>query len=342
MNDDTSAASIAHELLHRSLERGRLGHAYLFVGDSPEILEDAAVQLSRTLLCQQPHARSESGIGTQPCGTCSACRRVTSLAHPDVTWIRPGKKSRVISVLQIRDLIHIAQVRPTEARYKIGIVTGAERMRIEAANAFLKTLEEPPPDSIFILLTTDADRLLETILSRCLRLNFASGIIRVDEAVAAWLEEAARGLAEATPTLLQRYLLLQSLLSALALARGQIEETLTAVSPLQRFPDADPEQRERWEDELDAAVEAEYRRRRGDFLAGFHAWLRDLWMHGLGVGTQVFLPRLAEPSARIGARIPPTEARLNLEHWERTQRLLLGTNAQEALVLEVGLLRLSL
>ena len=339
---DASAASTAHELLRRSLERGRLGHAYLFVGDSAEVLEDAARQLAQTLFCQQPLARSESGIGTQACGQCSACRRIAHQSHPDVTWIRPGKKSRVISVAQIRDLIHMAQVRPTEAAYKIGIVTGSERMRIEAANAFLKTLEEPPPDSIFVLLTTDAERLLETILSRCLRLNFASGLIRVDDAVSAWLTEAAAALAEGTPTLLQRYLLLQSLLTALASARERIEENLTAISPLQRFPDAESEQRERWEDELDAAVEAEYRRRRGEFLAGFHAWLRDLWMLTLATDGSTFLPQLAEPSTRISSRLASPDARRNLEHWEQTQRLLLGTNAQEALVLEVGLLRLSL
>lgn len=339
---ESAATTNSQELLRRSLSRGRLGHAYLFVGDSPDILEDAALELARTLICPQPLAKNDLGIGIQPCGICSSCRRVNHQSHPDVTWVRPGKKSRVISVAQIRDLIHMAQVRPTEAPYKIGIVAAAERMRVESANAFLKTLEEPPRDSIFVLLTTDSDRLLETILSRCLRLNFASGTVRVDEAVRAWLSEAAQGLAASAPTLMQRYQLLQTLLSALALARERIEESLVAISPLQRFPDADSEQRERWEDELDAAIEAEYRRRRGEFLAGFHAWLRDVWMRRLGSGSTSFLPQLDSLSDQIAQRISAADARLNLENWERTQRLLSGTNAQEALVLEVGLLRLSL
>jgi hypothetical protein len=160
--------------------------------------------------------------------------------------------------------------------------------------------------------------------------------------VAAWLESAAGSLADASPTLLQRYHLLQSLLNALGATRAQIEEMLSSISPLQRFPDADAEQRERWEDELEAAVEAEYRRRRGEFLAGVHAWLRDLWMLRIGSGTEAALPRLTELSARISERLSVDAARANLERWERTQRLLSGTNAQEALVLEVGLLRLSL
>ncbi|HRI13625.1 MAG TPA: hypothetical protein PLX89_11545 [Verrucomicrobiota bacterium] len=342
MSDASPATDNAHELLRRSLERGRLGHAYLFVGDAPEVLQDAATLLAQTLLCSQPKAKSATGIGLLPCGQCSACRRLAHLGHPDVTWIRPGKKSRIISVAQIRSLIHMAEMRPTEARYKVGIVTGTDRMRVEAANAFLKTLEEPPPDSIFILLTTDVDRLLETILSRCLRLNFASGIIRVDDTVSAWLTEVAQCLTSEDPSLLQRYRMLQSLLTALGSARTEIEASLGAASPLEKFPDASAEQRERWEDELEAAVEAEYRRRRGEFLAGFHAWLRDLWIHSLGGAGDVFLPQLAESSQRLGSRIASADAQANLEHWERTQRLLLSTNAQEALVLEVGLLRLRL
>ncbi len=336
------SSSTAFELLRRSLDRGRLGHAYLFVGDTSGILEEAALAFARTLLCTDPVSSPAAGPGWEACGRCSTCHRVTTYNHPDVTWIRPGKKSRIISVDQIRDLIHVAQVRPSVARYKIGILSGAERLRIEAANAFLKTLEEPPPDSIFILLTTDADRLLETILSRCLRLSFASGMIHLDEAVATWLEEMARGLTEASPTLLQRYLLLQSLLTALGTARERIEESLTAVSPLRRFPDAESDQKDRWEDELDAAIEAEYRRRRGEFLAGFHAWLRDLWIQTLGNGGEVLLPRLGQASELIGRRLSSPSARANLDHWERTQRLLFSTNAQEALVLEVGLLKLSL
>lgn len=334
--------STAFELLRRSLDRGRLGHAYLFVGDTRGTLEDAALTLARTLLCTHPLSRNAAGLGLEACGQCSTCHRVTTYNHPDVTWVRPGKKTRIISVDQIRDLIHVAQVRPSIGRYKIGILSDAERLRIEAANAFLKTLEEPPPDSIFILLTTDADRLLETILSRCLRLSFASGRVHLDETVAIWLEEMVRGLTEASPTLLQRYLLLQSLLTALGAARERIEESLNATSPLRRFPDVDSDQKDRWEDELKAAIEAEYRRRRGELLAGFHVWLRDLWIQTLDHGGEVLLPRLSQASERIGRRLSRSSARANLDHWERTQRLLSSTNAQEALVLEIGLLKLSL
>ncbi|MEN9734822.1 MAG: hypothetical protein RLZ45_2817 [Verrucomicrobiota bacterium] len=341
MAEPTPAAD-ASELLRRSLERGRLGHAYLFVGDAGDVLESSARHFAQTLVCRNPPTVGAAGIGTSPCGQCDPCRRVLRYGHPDVTWVRPGKKSRVVSVAQVRDLIHTAQVRPTDARYKIGILTDADRLRVEAANAFLKTLEEPPPDSVFILLTTDVERLLETILSRCLRLNFASGTVRIDDPIREWLAGATAGLASGSPTLFQRYLLLESLLGLLGSVRERVEESLRAVSPLQRFPDADAEQRDRWEDELDAAVEAEYRRMRGDFLAGFHAWLRDLWTRSLTPGAPLFLPELESTTQQVASRLSPDASRKNLDFWEQTQRLLLGTNAQEALVLEVGLLRLSL
>ena len=335
-------AEHAAELLFRSLERGRLGHAYLFVGDDAGVLEDAAIRLAQVLNCTNPQSRSAGGSGAEPCGNCSACRRTAGFSHPDVTWVRPGKKSRIISIEQIRDLNQTVALRPTESRHKIGIITTTERLRIEAANAFLKTLEEPPRDSIFILLTTDADQVLETILSRCLRLSFASGGVRIEPAVAAWLGDFASGVASATASLLDRYRLIESLINVLAATRGQIDDALTAASPLKRHADADASQRDRWEDELSAAIEAEYRRRRAAFLAGIHAWLRDVWLQSMGSAVTLFLPQLNEAAAAVGRRVSMADARANLEAWERTQRLLLSTNAQEALVLEVGLLRLKL
>jgi DNA polymerase III subunit delta' len=345
MSAASGPAAHAAELLSRSLARGRLGHAYLFTGDDAGELEDAARRLAQTLNCTGPGSRSAGGNGAEPCGACSACRRTAGFTHPDVTWVRPGKKSRIISIDQIRNLNQTVALRPTESRHKIGIITTTERLRIEAANAFLKTLEEPPRDSIFILLTTDADRVLETILSRCLRLSFASGGVRIEPEVAGWLGDFSAGVAAASASLLDRYRLVESLLKALGAMREQIEDALTAVSPLKKYADADADQRDRWEDELSAAIEAEYRRRRATFLAGIHAWLRDVWLHTVGSSPtpeSLFLPQLAPAAAVVGRRVSAGDARANLDAWERTQRLLLGTNAQEALALEVGLLRLKL
>jgi len=329
-------AARAADLLARSVERGRLGHAYLFVGDDAGALEEAALHLAQTLTC------SAAENAAHPCGSCSACRRTATFGHPDVLWVRPGKKSRIISIEQIRDLTQRVSLRPTEARHKVAILTAAERLRVEAANAFLKTLEEPPRDSVFILLTLDVDRVLETILSRCLRLNFSSGLVRIEPEVAAWMSEFSGAVTAASASLMDRYRLIESLLKALEHSREEAGESLTAASPVKQYGDADAAQRDRWEEELEAAIEAEYRRRRSHFLAGIHAWLRDIWVASIAGSAEGFLPQLAEASRRVAQRIGPVNARNNLDAWERTQRLLEGTNAQEALVLEVGILRLCL
>jgi DNA polymerase-3 subunit delta' len=332
----------AAELLRRSLARGRLGHAYLFLGDDLAVLGGAATRLAQTLNCVAPTAHGENGVPLDPCGQCQNCSRITRRNHPDVVWVRPEMKSRVIGADQTREVIRILGLRAAEAPYKVSIFAGADRMNASAANAFLKTLEEPPAGCVIILLCTEPDRLLETIISRCLRLRFASGIVRMDEEVASWVGRFAELARLQSPPLFGRYQLLGSLLTVLNATRERIGETLSAQSPLRKYPDAEAAQQERWEEELKAAVEAEYRCRRGEFAAGLQAWLRDVWLGALGSpGELSFLPELAEATGAVASRLQPDKARRNLDSWEKTQRLLY-TNAQEALVLEVGLIRLIL
>lgn len=341
MSSNTNQQTAA-ELLRRSLSRGRLGHAYLFVGDDLVVLEDAATRFAQTLNCLAPRERGENGVPLEPCGSCNNCGRTTRHSHPDVIWVRPEMKSRVIGADQTREVIRILGLRASEAPHKVAIFAGADRMNVNAANAFLKTLEEPPAGSVIILLCTEPDRLLETIISRCLRLSFASGVVRIDEEVAGWVGQFAELARPQSPPLFGRYQLLGTLLTALGATRDRIEETLTAQSPLRKYPDAEAQQQERWEDELKAAIEAEFRRRRAEFAAGLQAWLRDVWLATLGPAEGLaFLPALMPATAAVAARLKVSEARENLEFWDRTQRLL-HTNAQEALVLEVGLLRLKL
>lgn len=342
MSESSTRAETAAALLERSLSRGRLAHAYLFLGDDIDVLEDAAGRLAQTLNCAQPLRRGETGIPLEPCGTCNPCQRITHRNHPDVSWVRPEMKSRVISVDQVRSVIDRVNLRSSESAYKVAVFSSADRMNTFAANAFLKTLEEPPAGSVLILLSTEADRIPDTLLSRCQRLSFASGTVKVDETVATWVGQFASLAEPASPPLSGRYQLLGSLLTSLGSMKESIEEQLTAVSPLTRHADAEANQRERWEEELTAAIEAEYRRRRSQYAAGLAAWLRDVWMQTLGGPVDLaFLPQLAPATSRVASRLTPAEARANLDSWETTQRLL-HTNAQEALVFEVGLLNLKL
>src|SRR5262245_4817555 len=102
---DLPAQNDSVELLQRSLQRGRLGHAYLFSGLDLAELESLARALAKTLACENPASRSESGLPTDSCDRCLSCRKVDDEIHPDVLWVRPESKLRVVTIDQIRDLM---------------------------------------------------------------------------------------------------------------------------------------------------------------------------------------------------------------------------------------------
>ena len=338
------------ELLQRSLARGRLGHAYLFAGDQLEELESLARTLAKTLNCQNPV--KTGGVTTDCCDACLSCREIDRDTHADVHWARPESKSRIVTVEQTRELMREIQLKPTEAEYKVAIIAGADRLNVQAANAFLKTLEEPPGKSVLILLSTEPQRILETILSRCLRLNFfGEGTRLPDPAQMEWLAHFDALAAHEQKSLLGRYRLLDALLQRLGEIRARVEETLTARSPLQQHDEIEKDLREKWEDELAAAIEAEYRRQRAEVLLLVQWWLRDVWLCTLrsstamedgrtlaAGGSLLKFPEISGAEA-VARRITPRQALENLQTLEQTQRLL-HTNVQEALALEVSLLKL--
>jgi len=337
-----TTASHATELLRRSLANGRLGHAYLFVGGTIESLEAHATELARTLNCQSPPAVGETGIPLEACGECIPCRKVDSGNFPDLDFVRPEKKSRIISIEQIRYLTRKISLKPTEGRYKVAIITGADRMPGPTFNAFLKTLEEPPERTVFVLLTTHPDQLGETVRSRCMRVNFGGGAdVQLEANDAAWLKSFVGMSAEADAGLMERYRLLGNLMEHLSAKHETIEKIQVESSPLNRHDDIEPVLREKLKEELNAAIEAEYRRQRGQFLAGLQWWLRDVWLAALRQGRELLhFQEWADTSETVGQRLTPGQALENLQSIEATQRLLETTNVQEALALEVGLLKL--
>ena len=329
-------------LLRRCLEKNRVAHAYLFNGTELQQLEDLARTFAKTLNCEQPPERSASGPPLDSCDKCPSCRRIDDLNHPDVLWLRPESKSRIITIEQMRELMHTIFLKPTVAQWKVAIIVCADRLNVHAANAFLKTLEEPPRNSIIILLSTEPQRVLETILSRCLRLNLTATAPHPQEpALVSWLTRFADVVAVEQKSLLGRYQLLSSVLNRLNEMKEAITDSFTKRSPLERYADLDPKTRERFEDELAAAIEAEYRRQRTDLLAGIEWWLRDVWLQTLSLdGQQLSYPQLATQAKAVAKRVNSAAAMSNLTTIEQIQRML-ASNVQEALTLEVGLLRLS-
>lgn len=149
-------------LLRRALATGKLSHAYLFYGIDGSGMMDTAVALIEAIFCN----------GTDGCGECPTCRKVAGLRHPDLHHVRPD--GAFIKIDQIRELQKELSYRPFEAPKKACIIEDADKMNISAANAFLKTLEEPSGNAILILITTRVDAVLPTVLSRCQQLRFPS------------------------------------------------------------------------------------------------------------------------------------------------------------------------
>lgn len=143
------------DFLAASLAEDRLSHAYLFVGAPGSGKEFAAEALAKCIVC--PNGG---------CATCDECLRVAHRTHPDVRWLAPGGASGYL-VQQARDLIADVPLTPSRAKAKVYVLERAELLRDAAANALLKTIEEPPQGVVFILCARSVSTVLPTIVSRC-------------------------------------------------------------------------------------------------------------------------------------------------------------------------------
>ncbi len=155
------------ELIARASVRGTLPPSLIFAGPEGVGKRMAAVALAQVMNCLAGD-RTEAA---DACGTCAACRRIARGVHADVLLVEPGDTG-TIKIDQVRDAIERAAYRPFEGRRRVVIVDNAESLNAEAQNALLKTLEEPPTASTFILVTSRPDMLLPTVVSRCQRLRF--------------------------------------------------------------------------------------------------------------------------------------------------------------------------
>jgi DNA polymerase-3 subunit delta' len=149
-------------ILQRALDSQRIAHAYLFEGPQGVGKKMVALAFARALFCQ-------SGTG---CGKCPACLKVDNCNHPDIHLVEAEETA--LKIDQIRALQQDLSLRPLEGKHKICLIDGAEQLTNGAANALLKTLEEPQPGTLIILLTDQPERLLPTIRSRCQRLPFSA------------------------------------------------------------------------------------------------------------------------------------------------------------------------
>ena len=153
--------------LHRLALEQPGGRVFLFWGPPGSGKFEAGMGLAAAWLCQSPSQAA-------PCQGCPACRKLISSSHPDLLVLEPIPGRRKISIDQARELIRGVRFSPLEGKGRVVLIPGAERLSLEAANALLKTLEEPPPEMTTILTTADPEALPPTILSRTQQLHFAS------------------------------------------------------------------------------------------------------------------------------------------------------------------------
>jgi DNA polymerase-3 subunit delta' len=171
-------------LLARSLARDTLPPALLLAGPAGVGKRRIATAMAQAINCLDP--RSSAELEREACGVCAACTRIARGVHPDVITIEPGD-SGSIKIEQIRDVVDRAAYRPFEGRRRVVIIDEADALVPAAQNALLKTLEEPPSASTFVLVSSMPDALLPTVRSRCPRLRF--GVLPAAEVAEALMRD---------------------------------------------------------------------------------------------------------------------------------------------------------
>jgi len=151
--------------LKTAIEKDTLAQGYIFLGARGTGKFTTALSFAKALNC--------AARGKEACGECGPCRKIESCNHPDLVIVRPSDKgAREIEIDMIRDMRYLVSLKPYEFRTKVCIIDESDRMSPQAANALLKTLEEPPPGSVLVLIVENLSKLLPTIASRCQVIKF--------------------------------------------------------------------------------------------------------------------------------------------------------------------------
>src|SRR5213592_3978846 len=311
----------ALEFLRRAHQQSRLAHAYLITGPPGSGKQLLAADLASLV------------NGTPATDVFSAKAREIFVA-------RPESKSRRIVIEQIRDLEHALQMRAVNARRKVAIIPDADRLQPQAANAFLKTLEEPPKDSLLLLLSALPEALPETILSRCIAIPLAlNGQLQSndeEEKLVKLLQEASR---QKSWTIQFAYRLAQEFQRLLRSVREEVKRETDEVLRQEqiRYRDATDgawlEEREQY---YKARAESLYLQRRAELIETLFAWWSDVLRSSNGVA-QRSLPGAGKETAALAGRFSTAEILKRIRCLEGL-RDYLNRNIHEALAIEVSFL----
>jgi len=296
-----------------ALKAGRVAQAYLVVGNIREEGMPFAEQALMRLFCQ--------GL-MKPCGECPACVQIREHRHVDVVWIEPEKKSRVVGIDRIRDLLQVIYQTSYSGGWKAVVLAGADRAGEEASNAFLKTLEEPPPRCIYFLLSDSPQAIMPTILSRCQRIILSMEAERLPDP---WQSELL-GLLSAPfeNSLSGRMGRAKKLDALLADIKKTVEKGETVRFREEQEAMRNPDDRKTPkgdEDVLSARTEARFRGLRSMVLRTMLFWYRDLLVVVSGAGFSLLRhPDHAEIISDLAGRTTYAEALENVRVIEDMQR----------------------
>lgn len=315
---------IALRYLRRAREQNRLAHAYLISG--------APGSGKRTLAAELTNLANGTRI-----------EDVFTTKAREVFVAEPESKSRRIVIAQIRDLEHSLHMRASAGRRKVAIIADADRLQPQAANAFLKTLEEPPRDSLLLLLSALPEALPDTVLSRCIEIPLAAdGPAEMTEEETELLELLRVASGEEKKTGVESaYRLAQGCHRLLGKIRENIQaETAAALKrdEVRYRNTTDGAWLEDREDYYKALSESRYLQRRARLMETFYLWWTDVLRASTGVAERGF-PAARKETDSIAVGLTTQEILRRLR-WIEELRDHLGRNIQEALALEVAMLRI--
>lgn len=311
-----------------SIESGNLAHAYLIVGEPRGSAQALAEAILALLYCKAADQR--------PCGQCRPCRQTRDHQHPDLMWLEPQKKSRTIQKEQIEALQQHMLQSALEGGWKVVVLVNADRLNPVAGNRLLKILEEPPPRSLFLLLTDSPDALLPTVLSRCQRLLLPGHQAAVETAWQSLVVQVVTGITgQGMGAGVARA---HRMMDGLKALRQQIED---AESPVDEEADLEPELRKDLEDIRLARIEGRWREARAGVLRALLHWYRDLLLCVCGVPEEALCFRVEKERLQaLADQLTYRQALHNIRTVEMIQTRL-EQQLPEAVVWEWGFSRLS-
>jgi len=300
-------------LLRNILKQGRMPNGLLFWGPEGVGKRLTAIELAKAVNC--------TAGNFDACDTCLSCRKVASGNHPDFKVVAPSGKTRIINVETIETITELCAYRPFEGNWRVILIQDVDRMNEPAQNHFLKTLEEPPSKTAFVLQTAYPNRLLPTIRSRCQQVRFGtlkpatvSAIVQrehqLDPATAGALAAVAQGQVSRALDLVTTnkrqavlemaarlragndpMLVSESFVGYLKEATEKLKSALLSEADSEEAADLSREDLADQKKELEAFIEGQVRRDYLEYLYLFETWYRDAWVYTTTRDEQLVLNR---------------------------------------------------